>query len=47
MSIEDMQIMYDICRYQKAWNLEVPSPWCSAFSIENLKVIIQKKNNFY
>jgi multiple inositol-polyphosphate phosphatase/2,3-bisphosphoglycerate 3-phosphatase len=38
MSIEDMQIMYDICRYQKAWNLEVPSPWCSAFSIENLKV---------
>lgn len=35
---EDMLLIYDMCRYQKAWNLEQVSPWCAAFSHDNLKV---------
>lgn len=36
---EDMLLIYDMCRYQKAWNLEQVSPWCAAFTSENLKVL--------
>lgn len=35
---EDMLLIYDMCRYQKAWYLEQISPWCAAFTSENLKV---------
>lgn len=24
--------MFDMCRYDQAWNLEAPSPWCAAFN---------------
>lgn len=24
--------MFDMCRYDQAWNLESPSPWCAAFT---------------
>ncbi len=34
-----MLLIYDICRYQKAWYLEQISPWCAAFTSENLKVL--------
>ncbi|KAI9563599.1 hypothetical protein GHT06_011063 [Daphnia sinensis] len=39
MSSDDMLMIYDICRYQKAWYLEQISPWCAAFTSENLKVL--------
>lgn len=34
-----MLLIYDTCRYQKAWNLEKISAWCAAFSVDDLKVI--------
>ena len=34
-----MHLIYDTCRYQKAWNLEKISPWCAAFSVDDLKVL--------
>lgn len=37
-TLDDMLMIYDICRYQKAWYLEQISPWCAAFTSENLKV---------
>ena len=51
-SLEDMLLIYDICRYQKAWYLEQISPWCAAFTSENLKVrkvmtINLLERNFY
>jgi len=39
MSSDDIVLIYDICRYQKAWNLEQISPWCAAFSVDDLKVL--------
>jgi hypothetical protein len=41
--LDDMLLIYDICRYQKAWYLEQISPWCAAFTSENLKVL-RKQN---
>lgn len=39
MSADDMLLIYDTCRYQKAWNLEKISAWCAAFSVDDLKVL--------
>jgi hypothetical protein len=30
--------MYTICRYEKAWHVDRVSPWCAAFSEDELKV---------
>lgn len=35
-----MLLIYDACRYQKAWDLESTSPWCAAFAADNLKVTV-------
>lgn len=43
---DDMLLIYDACRYQKAWNLEAISPWCAAFTSENLKVAPSAASNF-
>ena len=40
--LDDMLLIYDICRYQKAWYLEQISPWCAAFTSDNLKVLLSK-----
>ena len=40
LSFEDVVLMYDMCRYEKAWYPEKISPWCAAFSKEDLKVTI-------
>ncbi|CAH0563865.1 unnamed protein product [Brassicogethes aeneus] len=31
--------MYDMCRFEKAWNVLKPSPWCSAFNKNQLKLL--------
>ena len=33
-----VKLMYDMCRFKKAFEPEKVSPWCAAFSTENLKV---------
>lgn len=35
----DAETMYDACRYYKAWDPAALSPWCAAFTPENLKVL--------
>lgn len=40
-----MLLIYDMCRYQKAWNLEQVSPWCAAFNSDDLKVTFAIENN--
>ncbi|KAK9885332.1 hypothetical protein WA026_010832 [Henosepilachna vigintioctopunctata] len=31
--------MYDMCRYEKAWYLNDPSPWCSVFTRKQLELL--------
>ena len=33
-----VKLMYDMCRFKKAFEPEEVSPWCAAFSTENFKV---------
>ncbi|XP_026324789.1 multiple inositol polyphosphate phosphatase 1-like [Hyposmocoma kahamanoa] len=37
MSLEVAQRMYQICRYNKAWDVSQISPWCAAFTRQDLK----------
>lgn len=32
LKLEQVIDMYDMCRYDQAWNLDAPSPWCAAFT---------------
>lgn len=31
--------MYDMCRFEKAWNLDSHSAWCTVFNKEQLKLL--------
>ncbi|XP_065159990.1 multiple inositol polyphosphate phosphatase 1-like [Atheta coriaria] len=42
--IEDM---YDLCRYEKSWYVTRPSPWCAAFTPEQLKLLEYGDDLFY
>lgn len=42
-----MDEMYDMCRYDKAWNIKNISPWCAVFSKEELKVCVTNIHDFY
>ncbi|KAF7285493.1 hypothetical protein GWI33_010591 [Rhynchophorus ferrugineus] len=34
-----IQDIYDMCRFDKAWQVEQPSAWCTAFTKEHLKLL--------
>ncbi|KAL7290244.1 hypothetical protein TKK_0015946 [Trichogramma kaykai] len=36
---DSIQLMYDMCRYDKAWNIAELSPWCSVFSKQELMIL--------
>uniref|UniRef100_A0A1B6GTD8 Multiple inositol polyphosphate phosphatase 1 n=2 Tax=Cuerna arida TaxID=1464854 RepID=A0A1B6GTD8_9HEMI len=36
---DNVKTIYDGCRYQKAWNVTGTSPWCAAFSKDELEVM--------
>lgn len=38
LSVQDIRTLWEICRFEKAMNLTVPSPMCSAFSVANNEV---------
>ena len=38
LSFDDVVLIFDMCRYEKAWNPTEISPWCAAFKEEDLKV---------
>lgn len=29
LKVQQVLDIYDMCRYDQAWNLESPSPWCA------------------
>ena len=39
---KDLELIYDICRFEAAWYPNNVSYWCSVFDEEDLKVIIVK-----
>ncbi|XP_012271843.1 multiple inositol polyphosphate phosphatase 1 [Orussus abietinus] len=39
ISTASLLIMYDMCRYEKAWSVSNLSPWCAVFAKEELKVL--------
>lgn len=34
-----VNIMWDLCRYEQAWHLDKLSPWCTAFTYEQNKIL--------
>ena len=41
LSIEDIMIMYNLCKFQKGFNPEQISIFCAAFDDEDLKVLVK------
>ncbi|XP_052120128.1 multiple inositol polyphosphate phosphatase 1-like isoform X1 [Frankliniella occidentalis] len=39
LSMENVDLMWEMCRYDKAWKYVSLSPWCSAFTEDDLKVM--------
>lgn len=39
MNASIMNDIYDLCRYEKAWNVQHRSPWCIAFTKTQLKLL--------
>ena len=39
LSLENVDLMWEMCRYDKAWRYISLSPWCSAFTEDDLKVM--------
>ncbi|XP_058795152.1 multiple inositol polyphosphate phosphatase 1-like [Phymastichus coffea] len=36
---DSVQLMYDMCRYEKTWTVDRLSTWCSVFTKEEMKVL--------
>ncbi|KAG8227381.1 hypothetical protein J437_LFUL000389 [Ladona fulva] len=39
LTLDKIESIYDMCRYDKAWNVTATSPWCAAFSKDELMVL--------
>uniref|UniRef100_A0A8D8Y336 Multiple inositol polyphosphate phosphatase 1 n=1 Tax=Cacopsylla melanoneura TaxID=428564 RepID=A0A8D8Y336_9HEMI len=39
LSLDKIDLMYEMCRYEKAWHLQTLPAWCAAFSKRELKVL--------
>ncbi|CAL4111594.1 unnamed protein product [Meganyctiphanes norvegica] len=39
VSFVDVEVIYDACRYYKAWEPTLPSAWCAAFTPDDLKIL--------
>ncbi|XP_023702394.1 multiple inositol polyphosphate phosphatase 1-like [Cryptotermes secundus] len=44
ISYDNLSKMYTICRFEKAWHVDSVSPWCAAFSEDELKVLEYKED---
>lgn len=48
LTLEKVDMMYEMCRYEKAWHLQTLPAWCAAFSKRELKVLeYQNDLNYY
>ncbi|KAL3274093.1 hypothetical protein HHI36_015509 [Cryptolaemus montrouzieri] len=39
LNFDDIYLMYSTCSYETAWKMNQKSPWCSAFSLNDMKVL--------
>ncbi|XP_055911940.1 multiple inositol polyphosphate phosphatase 1 [Eupeodes corollae] len=39
LEFKDIELMWDMCRYEQAWNVDRVSAWCGAFTRAQLKVL--------
>ncbi|XP_055842232.1 multiple inositol polyphosphate phosphatase 1-like [Episyrphus balteatus] len=39
LDFKDIELMWDMCRYEQAWNVDRTSAWCGAFTQAQLKVL--------
>ena len=37
----DVMVLYDLCRYEKAFDVQQVSPWCTGFTMQDLEVMNQ------
>ncbi|XP_058829522.1 multiple inositol polyphosphate phosphatase 1 [Topomyia yanbarensis] len=47
LSTEQVEAMWDACRYEQAWHLQQLSPWCSVFTKEQVNVLEYKEDLSY
>ncbi|XP_024947003.1 multiple inositol polyphosphate phosphatase 1 isoform X3 [Cephus cinctus] len=40
-------LMYDMCRYEKAWNVTKVSPWCAVFTVDELQILEYQEDLYY
>ncbi|EEB16594.1 multiple inositol polyphosphate phosphatase 1 precursor, putative [Pediculus humanus corporis] len=39
LSVDTIETIYDMCRFDKSWNLNDRSPWCAAFTRSELRTL--------
>jgi len=39
ITVDDVEVIYDACRYYKAWEPSLTSAWCAAFTPDDMKVL--------
>ena len=44
---EPIELMYDMCRLEKAWKVDNILTWCTAFSKEELRVLEYAEDLYY
>lgn len=48
LTTDQIDAMWNACRFEQAWNLRQPSPWCSVFTKTHVNVIEYKEDlNYY
>ena len=48
-STDSVNDIYEMCKFDKAWKVENISPWCAAFSKDELRVLeyLEDLNYYY
>lgn len=48
LSFSEVEVIYDMCRYEEAWFINKTSPWCSTFTAEHVKILEYSEDlNYY
>lgn len=47
ITLGEMNSMYEMCRFEKAWNINATSPWCAAFSKRELTILEYREDLDY
>ncbi|XP_012230386.2 multiple inositol polyphosphate phosphatase 1 isoform X1 [Linepithema humile] len=47
LNFDDAFLIYDACRYQRAWYPEQRSPWCAAFTDDDIRVLEYEEDLYH